>query len=78
MPSSRLCPDTPMPPAPPPPRRHDRPRLRWPLLLMTLTVLAPRAAVRTADHHELARPGGHGTPSWRGVIGVTPILGIRG
>jgi len=73
-----------MPPAAPLTRQHGRARTRWQmnLLMLALALIAPRIASVMAARHELALPGGQrapvSDPHWRGDIGVTFILGIRG
>ncbi len=71
-------------PAAPLTRQHGQARTRWPmnLMMITLALLAPRIATLVAGRGETALPGAPCAPlcapHWRGDIGVTSILGIRG
>ncbi len=51
-------------------------------MMLTLVLLAPRTATLVAGRIEVALPGARCAPAcaphWRGDIGVTSILGIRG
>ncbi len=62
--------------------RQARACWRMNLMMLTLTLLAPRTATLVAGRIEIALPGARCAPvcapHWRGDIGVTPILGIRG
>lgn len=51
-------------------------------MMLTLALIAPRTATLVAGRIEVALPGARCAPvcapHWRGDIGLTPILGIRG
>lgn len=61
---------------------YARPRWQMHLVLLALALLAPRSVTSVAWRTEFTLPGGRCAPvcapQWRGDVGVTSILGIRG